>query len=386
MAKLDTFGLADALDRAGVGNARAVARGALAGLDELAEERAPAGDVGRFGDRAIARAAGCDDIEASILIGALIAAGILVRHATHRLVLAGWSSRAPDAVHAALARERAFFADGAAPSLRPVQGDLRRALAAWYDEQRSTSAPHVECGDQLPLFSSSYSEGSTHRSEEERAPDRSTPSPRRRSGAHAAPRTPAPDPENTFEAIERARAAASLYGATWSEIRAGGRWQLAANVLRAHPSRGRDVLSQCVHGYWMLRWKANEKWDPLDHLWPETVWGPKSARYLAAYDDAIAAGKAPPFGKVQRAKAPDMDVGAARAALESRCDALRDACMRSTGDQLGAERDRRIFFERGLSAIRDRDRKALDQVLAELERDHRATIESAAPMAAGSSP
>lgn len=366
--------LVDQLDRIGTANARAVARGVVLGLREFAAERAPVGDVGRYGDRMIARVCGFEDGDASALVAALVAAGVLERHTDHRLVLIGWSDLAPDAVHAALARERSFFADGTAPRTRKLADGERSAAAAWYAEQLGARSAQESAEDapskmQLSLFSESSPEISEAEAEEQRegereregAPPRAAPTPRRAKWTEADQR-----------AWISACAAFAAYGMPVIDPTVDrARQRLLRPVLRAYPHRP-DVLAELVHGYMAKNPETTARWDPLQHLVPETVYGQKRGAYLDAFDRAIARGLAPPFGRAgpRRAPAPDTRwCEQARAELRTRCDKLHAAALRAWNDEVRAGNERRIFEERGAVALAAVDRAAFELVLRELAED-----------------
>jgi hypothetical protein len=348
--------LVDQLDRIGTANARAVARGVIAGLRDLAAARAPSGDVGRFGDRVIARAAGFEDGDPAALVAALIASGVLVRHTEHRLVLTGWSEIAEDAVHADLARARSFFADGTAPRTRKLPDAERRAAAIWYAEQLGARSAQESAEDapskmQLSLFSESSPEISEAEAEEQREGERE------REGA--APRA-APTPRRASKWTDTdqrawisACAAFAAYGMPVIDPTVDrARQRLLRPVLRAYPHRP-DVLAEHVHGYMAKNPETTPRWDPLQHLVPETVFGAKRGSYLDAFDRALARGLAPPFVRAgpRRAPAPDTSwTAAARADLTAACAALGD-------------HDRKVIRAQGIAAIEALERERFDLLM-----------------------
>lgn len=124
--------LAGALREIGVASPLAVARGVLEAVWILTAKHTPAGDLGRFTDRQIARAAGFEgDPEA--LIAALVETRWLDVSEAHRLEVHGWAEHCDDAVHRALARAGALFADGSEPrGFRTIP--LRDEIARRRDE------------------------------------------------------------------------------------------------------------------------------------------------------------------------------------------------------------------------------------------------------------
>jgi hypothetical protein len=377
------FQLADALECGGVTNARAVARGVVLALDDLAEERAPAGDVGRYGDRAIARAVGFDDGDAGILIKALVSTGILACHVDHRLVLIGWSARADDTVHTMLARSRTFFADGSQPRTRKI-GDAaeRRELAQWFaleaerrgviaaDARHETGpipAAEAPCKMQLLLFSDS---GSEAEAEEEAETDRREGE-REREGTspRAAPRQRRPRRDDWTPADDKqwvsCCAAFAAYGMPVLDPTLDRpRMRLLRHVLRTYPHRT-DVLAEHVHGYIARHAKAPETWDALEHLTPETVFGVKRGAYLTAFDRAIARGLSPPFQHRAPVSVADPH-RAAREAWARTVDVVMDLATAAGETAEATAAMRTAWLTRGATAI---SAGALGSVRAELEAE-----------------
>ncbi len=92
---------------------------------------APDGAIGRLSDESIAEEMWWDS-DPSILVAALVDSGFLDRHDEHRLLVHGWSEHADPGVHMALARKRAFFADGSTPNFNRLPSPERRAAAEFY--------------------------------------------------------------------------------------------------------------------------------------------------------------------------------------------------------------------------------------------------------------
>lgn len=75
-----------------------------------------------------------------------------------------------------------------------------------------------------------------------------------------------------------------------------GRRRDATRRLEEHPERGPDVLAQIAHGYFACHPEIRPGYDPWEHFHPETLFRPgNAAKYLEAYDQAVAAGRLPPF-------------------------------------------------------------------------------------------
>jgi hypothetical protein len=121
----------DALEQLEVPHAKAVAKGVLEGLWHFTARYAPGGDVGRFGDKAIARACGWDG-EPEALIGMLVESGWIDREDDHRLVVHDWADHADDAVHRSLARKIERFADGSQPKLTRLGENERTRIEKGY--------------------------------------------------------------------------------------------------------------------------------------------------------------------------------------------------------------------------------------------------------------
>jgi len=78
---------------------------------------APAGDIGKWEDSAIADALGWPAQECARLMHALRISRWVDAHDVHRLVVHDWYDHCEDAVHMALARKTQYFVDGRMPKL-----------------------------------------------------------------------------------------------------------------------------------------------------------------------------------------------------------------------------------------------------------------------------
>ena len=135
----------DLQQRLGIG--RALAVGLLELLWHWTARYAPAGDVGRWSDGALAAGCGWDGDPAA-LVSALVAARFLDEHATARLVVHDWREHADDAVHSALYRAVRCFVDGTEPRasrLNPMPALRHRgeAPAARRDQSALRQPKHL---------------------------------------------------------------------------------------------------------------------------------------------------------------------------------------------------------------------------------------------------
>ena len=134
--------LIDLAEALGADEAKAV--GTLGFLWHAAGEYAPCGDIGRFSDEKIAwfcRWKG----DPKTLVDALVAARWLdPTDGPARLVVHDWPVHCEDFIHSRVARLRAFFANGCAPSLRGLRSDERPDAERWYKEQAEAAAAKVK--------------------------------------------------------------------------------------------------------------------------------------------------------------------------------------------------------------------------------------------------
>lgn len=122
--------LVDLAAALGVGEAEAV--GTLGFLWHAAGEYAEEGDIGRFTDAKIAWLCRWKG-DPKALVDALVASRwVDAVDGPDRLVIHDWPDHCEDAIHAKLARKRAFFANKRAPSLRALRSDERDEAAKWY--------------------------------------------------------------------------------------------------------------------------------------------------------------------------------------------------------------------------------------------------------------
>lgn len=115
------------------------ALGVLEALWHLTAEQFPDGDIGALSAQDIADEIFFDG-DANVLISALTEAGFL--DATeHSLVVHGWSERAENGIHAALAKKTLLFADGTMPRVphewfsAPTRERIKSEYAAKYPDK-----------------------------------------------------------------------------------------------------------------------------------------------------------------------------------------------------------------------------------------------------------
>lgn len=100
---------------------------------------APEGDVGKWQNRAIARALEWDG-DPDQLVEALVGAGWLESLECARLYVHDWHEHADDGVHRALARATKFFANGQKPRMTRLGEVERLSLQSKYDKLGAQSA------------------------------------------------------------------------------------------------------------------------------------------------------------------------------------------------------------------------------------------------------
>lgn len=116
-----------------------VAVGVLEMLWHMTAQYAPAGDIGRFSNSAIARAVGWDEPnDADALIKRLVEARFLDESKEHRLIVHDWPDHAEDSIHMKLGRGHQLFADGTPPNLKRIPAQERTELEKFY-KQRTES-------------------------------------------------------------------------------------------------------------------------------------------------------------------------------------------------------------------------------------------------------
>jgi len=124
---------------AALGCRKSTAIGILHLLWEWAADYVPQGDIGKYSDRAIAKAADWDG-EPQQLIRGLVQSKWIDEHADHRLIIHDWSEHCEDSTHIKLARQILYFADGSRPRLTRLHKDERKEVEAGYAEREKTRA------------------------------------------------------------------------------------------------------------------------------------------------------------------------------------------------------------------------------------------------------
>ncbi len=110
---------------------RYAAGGLLARLWEWTAEYAPAGDVGRYADNFITGGLFWEG-DAATVLDALVAAGWLDRHETHRLLIHDWPDHCEESVHKKLARAGLYFANGVKPNTTRLTKEEKAAAEVRY--------------------------------------------------------------------------------------------------------------------------------------------------------------------------------------------------------------------------------------------------------------
>lgn len=131
------------------------AGGLLGAMWEWVAEYTPAGNVGKYPNRTIAKQIGFDLDRADELVEAMVESGWLDRSDEHRLIVHDWPQHCEDSVHARLARAIQFFADGTKPSLKKLSKDERESVAAAY--KAADGSRKAESGSPPPPYSPPYS-------------------------------------------------------------------------------------------------------------------------------------------------------------------------------------------------------------------------------------
>jgi hypothetical protein len=107
--------------------------GLVARLVETAAQYAPAGDIGKLPDSAIARACGWPEAEAARLVEAFVQSRWVDVHDKCRLVIHDWPAHCEDAVHSKLARSHQYFATGVAPKLTGLRKSEVESARTYYE-------------------------------------------------------------------------------------------------------------------------------------------------------------------------------------------------------------------------------------------------------------
>jgi hypothetical protein len=112
-----------------------LAVGILSILWDFAATFTPRGDIGKYSNEILSRKLGWRG-DPGTLIDALIASGWLDRDEGHRLLIHDWPTHCEDSVHAKLARDHLYFANGQAPRLAKL------------DAKEKTGSRRILCGGQ----------------------------------------------------------------------------------------------------------------------------------------------------------------------------------------------------------------------------------------------
>lgn len=113
---------------------RYVAVGILETLWHWCGQYTPAGNVGKYSNRSIARAIDWPAADADRLVTALVESHWLDEDEAHRLVVHDWPEHADDVVHMRLAKMRGFFIDGTPPKTSRFHSVDREIIRKWYTE------------------------------------------------------------------------------------------------------------------------------------------------------------------------------------------------------------------------------------------------------------
>jgi hypothetical protein len=103
-----------------------LAVGILSILWDFAATFTPRGDIGKYSNEILSRKLGWRG-DPGTLIDALIASGWLDRDEGHRLLIHDWPTHCEDSVHAKLARDHLYFANGQAPRLAKLDAKEKTA-------------------------------------------------------------------------------------------------------------------------------------------------------------------------------------------------------------------------------------------------------------------
>lgn len=116
----------DELRKIGAGT-KALAKGMLDELWNLAHEHAPQGDVGKFTNKRIARTMAWFN-DPDELVEILVECRLLDQSDEHRLIIHDWPEHCGDYVHNRLARNGLYFADGTAPKVSRLPKEERQKI------------------------------------------------------------------------------------------------------------------------------------------------------------------------------------------------------------------------------------------------------------------
>lgn len=122
-----------------------------------------------------------------------------------------------------------------------------------------------------------------------------TPAPKKEEHQNAADAARASDPDPIDLIWPEVAAAFAMYGRRLELLNESRRRQLRG-ALRDIRKRGPQGLVDTVHGYMAFHSTPRADYDPMQHFTPETVFrATLRAKYLEAYDRAIAEGREAPF-------------------------------------------------------------------------------------------
>jgi hypothetical protein len=114
----------------------------------------PDGGIGRKSDDEICEACAMpDETDSAEFIGALIAAGFLDVMDSCRLFVHDWPQHCTHYIHNRIARKKAFFANGEAPSLKRLGPRYRSEIESFYKSQNRVSAQKPPLSAQKPPLS-----------------------------------------------------------------------------------------------------------------------------------------------------------------------------------------------------------------------------------------
>jgi hypothetical protein len=131
------YALASALKRD-----RSAAIGVLESLWHFTAQYAPAGNVGKFTDAAIAHSIGWEG-DPALLVESLVACRWLDAHPQHRLAVHDWSEHCDDGVHTFLALQVECFVDGTEPRDRKLSKEQRERVAEKRAAAKRAAVPPV---------------------------------------------------------------------------------------------------------------------------------------------------------------------------------------------------------------------------------------------------
>jgi hypothetical protein len=131
-----------------------LAVGILNILWDFAATFTPRGDIGKYSDEILSRKLDWRG-DPGKLIEALIASGWLDRDERHRLLIHDWPTHCEDSVHAKLARERLYFANGQTPRFPKLDAKEKKAATAFYAAASGSQRQPESAVGSLPCLSPS---------------------------------------------------------------------------------------------------------------------------------------------------------------------------------------------------------------------------------------